>query len=326
MSSLDLLVIGGGPAGIMAAVEGSALGLNVCLVHDQPLGGLLRAARRVERFPGTQAPCSGPELADRLAAQFQRCAARDLEGTARAIRPVATAKRPGPAWEVTLDSGEVVESRCLVLACGTLPKPLPPEVDASTTIHRDVRTLPRPMGGRELRILGGGEAAMDAGLWAADRGARVSLWIRSEQLIGNPGLVAEASIRLQIRRRQNWGAFMEEGGTFHEGGPPPRSTKEGGLRRPVEAMAPTWPAVLRLVCIGRIPRTELLDPLFPELATAMNSGNSPAPMAAGSGLFVAGDLLRHKHRYAALAAADGVLAAHLAHDYLQSVEKECFEP
>ncbi len=329
----DVLIVGGGPAGMAAAVESRTLGRNVVLVHDQPLGGLLRAGRRVDQYPGIPGPLSGIELSERLAWQCGQSQASLLEGKVVALRRDGVGPLGSGLFRAELADGGQLISKSVVLATGTQPSPLPfaplePGADVaqpnagmekqvagnSSTgghepqVHRDVRTMPTRLHGQQVVVVGGGEAAMDSALWPADRGAHVTLVVRVDKLKGNPALVAQCTSRVPVLWNMALGRdFIRRGIVPNEVGAPRRPMEGVGIHRPGEANTPFDHL---LVCVGRVPRLDLWHSLWVDETQA-----PPLPHSVQTsvpGLFMAGDVIRQHERYAALATADGVVSAHLA--------------
>jgi thioredoxin reductase len=108
---LDMIVIGGGPAGCSAAVNAHEFGLRVRVAEPGELGGQVRAIESIRNLVG--GPYSGVELANALAAQI--CA----YGIPVTRAPAVAVQRDGELWTVVCGGGEVLHARALVAATGT---------------------------------------------------------------------------------------------------------------------------------------------------------------------------------------------------------------
>ena len=107
---VDLLVIGGGPAGLGAAVYGASEGLDTLVVESTVLGGQAGTSRRIENYLGFPAGISGTELTSRAITQARKFGAR----TATPYR-ARTLEPGGERHLVTLDEGNTVSARAVLL-------------------------------------------------------------------------------------------------------------------------------------------------------------------------------------------------------------------
>ena len=151
---VDLLVIGGGPAGLGAAVYGASEGLDTLVIESTVLGGQAGTSRRIENYLGFPAGISGTELTSRAVSQARKFGAR----TATAYR--ARGVEPGDDRHlVTLEDGNEIAARAVVLATGAEYRRLPVEsLDSYEGISvfyaaGPARGAPlrRPAGGRDRR-------------------------------------------------------------------------------------------------------------------------------------------------------------------------------
>ena len=117
---VDLVVVGGGPAGLGAAVYGASEGLDTLVVESTVLGGQAGTSRRIENYLGFPAGISGMELTSRAITQARKFGAR----TATPYR--ATALEPGEDRHIVqLEGGHEVAARAVVLATGADYRRLP---------------------------------------------------------------------------------------------------------------------------------------------------------------------------------------------------------
>lgn len=272
----DLLVVGLGPAGVACVLQGVREGLRVVAVGDQPPGGLLPAARRLDNLPGWPGGVGGAALARRMARQVSASGATRVRGTVVDLRAV-----PG-GLRATLADGRALLGATLCLAPGTRPVPLPWPVAGGIDPARDARDLPRDLAGRRVLVIGGGDAAFDTALTARDRGAQVVVLVRGPALRAAAGLVREAAAAgIEVRT-----------GTAVTG----LAVRDGRWRVRVQD-GPVLDADHVAACIGRAPRDELVR--------ALAGASGPIPAA----VFVAGDVHRGGERFAAAAMGDGQAAA-----------------
>ncbi len=285
-----LLVVGAGPAGLAASLQARREAVGHVTVGTGPPGGLVAAAWRIDNLPGYQGGVTGTGLSRRLARQ-----AWDAELPLVDDEVTAVAMNDG-TFVAGLASGKTIEARTMILATGTRPVPWPvagaSSLARSGRLHRDVRTLPARLGGKQVIVLGGGDAALDSALSVRRRGGRATVLVRSEGLKASTRLVARAG---------------EAGVDLRMGSPVEEATIEDGLVRllPLDLLADHV-----VVCIGRVPEDALYRMLLP--ATALPS-SVPTPI---DGLFVAGDIIAGHDRFIASAMGDGQRAALFAARFL----------
>jgi len=117
---VDLLVVGGGPAGLAAAVYGASEGLETLVVEATALGGQAGSSRRIENYLGFPAGISGTELAGRAVTQARKFGARP----ATPYRAIAL--EPGDERHVVqLEEGHEIAARAVLLATGADYRRLP---------------------------------------------------------------------------------------------------------------------------------------------------------------------------------------------------------
>ena len=144
---VDLLVVGGGPAGLGAAVYGASEGLDTLVVESTALGGQAGSSRRIENYLGFPAGISGTELTSRAVTQARKFNAR----TATPYR--ALSLEPGNGRHlVRLEDDHEIAARAVLLATGAQYRRLP--VDGPRRVRGTQRLLRRrPARGPALRRL-----------------------------------------------------------------------------------------------------------------------------------------------------------------------------
>jgi thioredoxin reductase (NADPH) len=175
------LVVGGGPAGLGAAVYGASEGLDTLVIDSTVLGGQAGTSRRIENYLGFPAGISGTELTGRAISQARKFGAR----TATPYRAVAL--EPGSDRHVVeLDGGNEVAARALLLCTGAEYRRLPVEgLDRYEGISIFYAAGPpeaQLCGGQRVGVIGGGNSAGQAAVWLARGGALVTLLHRRADL------------------------------------------------------------------------------------------------------------------------------------------------
>ena len=178
---VDLLIVGGGPAGLGAAVYGASEGLDTLVVDSTVLGGQAGASRRIENYLGFPAGITGTELTSRAITQARKFRAR----TATPYR--AEALEPGEERHlVKLEEGNEVAARAVLLATGADYRRLPVEgLDRYEGVS--VFYAAGPLEGQlcaaqRVGVIGGGNSAAQAAVWLARGGALVTLMHRRADL------------------------------------------------------------------------------------------------------------------------------------------------
>jgi thioredoxin reductase (NADPH) len=178
---VDLAVIGGGPAGLGAAMYGASEGLETLVVEGTALGGQAGASRRIENYLGFPGGISGSELTSRAITQARKFGAR----TATPYR--ALALEPGDAvHRIELEDGHEITARAVVIATGAdyrrLPLPGLEDYEGLTVFYAAGPPEAHACAGTRVGVVGGGNSAGQAAVWLARGGALVTLLHRRASL------------------------------------------------------------------------------------------------------------------------------------------------
>jgi thioredoxin reductase (NADPH) len=178
---VDLLVIGGGPAGLGAAVYGASEGLETLVIESTVLGGQAGTSRRIENYLGFPAGITGSELTSRAVTQARKFRAR----TATPYR--AQALEPGEERHlVRLEEGHEISARAVVLATGAEYRKLPvadlDRYEGFSVFYAAGPPEAQVCGGQRVAVVGGGNSAGQAAVWLARGGALVTLLHRRTDL------------------------------------------------------------------------------------------------------------------------------------------------
>ncbi len=175
----DTVVIGGGPAGLAAAVYGASEGLRTVVVEREAPGGQAGTSSRIENYLGFPSGVSGDELASRALQQAKRLGAEIL--VTRSVIRIDAARR-----EVFLDGDEVVRGRTLILATGVTWRRLAIE-DLDRLIGKGVyygasRSEVSATQGLDIHLVGAGNSAGQAAIYFASHARKVTLVVRGPSL------------------------------------------------------------------------------------------------------------------------------------------------
>jgi thioredoxin reductase (NADPH) len=175
----DVVVIGGGPAGLAAAVYGASEGLSTVVVEREAPGGQAGTSSRIENYLGFPSGVSGDELASRALQQARRLGAEIL--VTRAI----TALEP-EARLVHLDGGDVLHGRTIILATGVAWRQLAikgfERLIGKGIQYGAARSEAANTHGLDVHIIGAGNSAGQAALFFAAHAREVTILCRGDSL------------------------------------------------------------------------------------------------------------------------------------------------
>jgi thioredoxin reductase (NADPH) len=175
----DAVIIGGGPAGLAAAVYGASEGLRTIVVEREAPGGQAGTSSRIENYLGFPSGVSGDELANRALQQARRLGAEIL--VTRAVNRIDPATR-----EVFLDGDEVVRARTLILATGVAWRRVAIDgVDrflGKGIYYGAARSEVGATHGLDIHLIGAGNSAGQAALYFANHARKVTLIVRGDSL------------------------------------------------------------------------------------------------------------------------------------------------
>jgi thioredoxin reductase (NADPH) len=191
-SFYELIIIGGGPAGLTASIYAAREGIDCLVIEKSALGGQAGVTERIDNYPGFPDGIGGGELADRIIQQ-----ARRYDVTLLSAVGVKSVDREGDYLCVTTESGDEYASRAVIVATGSTYRRLgvPGEDDLIGAGIHFCATCDGPFykGSDELMVIGGGNSGAEEGLFLTQFTDRVRL------LEYNPELKASALLQEKIR-------------------------------------------------------------------------------------------------------------------------------
>ena len=175
----DVVIIGGGPAGMAAAVYGASEGLRTVLVERQVPGGQAGQSSRIENYLGFPVGVSGDELSSRALRQAKRFGAEIVvTRQVETIDPVAR--------EVVLDGGETLRARTVILAMGVTYRRLAvgsaERLTGRGVYYGAARSEASSTQGQDVYLVGAGNSAGQAALFFANYARTVTLLVRGDAL------------------------------------------------------------------------------------------------------------------------------------------------
>lgn len=277
-------VIGGGPAGIAAAIQLARSGMQpLVFEHDRP-GGLLHEANLVENYPGFPDGITGPELAGRMLDHALKFNIRFVhESVTRIIFDRDTDY-------FAIHAADEIRVRHLIVASGTRPrKPAFPLPENTGSIHSSIREI-ASLTGQRIGIVGGGDAAFDYAIQLAETGNSISIFHRGIEPRCLP-LLRQWSARIP--------AIEYRGSSPVTGLIWSSDTREIGIRIHRGPVLKHHFFNHVLLAVGREPADDFMA-IPAQLSTALEQQNR---------LLFAGDIRNDRFRQCAIAAGDGLRAA-----------------
>ena len=299
----DLLIIGGGMAGLTAAIYGARYGLNTAIVEQMMAGAQIINLERIENYPGLPQGIAGYELGPAAQEQAMNAGAAMLMDTVTAIAP------DGDHLRVAGDGGDTYRSKAVIMAAGSslraLGIPGETEFDGRGVSHCATCDGPLYMG-QTVGVVGGGDSAADEALTLTQYAERVILFHRGDALDAQQILQDRIAANPKIELRggaevtEILGADTVSGARIR--------TADGESVEPLNGL---------FIYIGLDPNSAPVADLVP----LDNAGHIPVGLAMDTpqpGLFAAGDIRQQSAAQLVASAGDGATAAIAAFRYIRS--------
>jgi thioredoxin reductase (NADPH) len=316
----DLVIVGGGPAGLAAAVYGASEGLRTVMVEREAPGGQAGQSSRIENYLGFPTGLSGSDLARRATDQARRLGAELLT-----VQDVVGLRAEGAGRFVDLSGGGTLSANCVLVASGVsyrqLDAPGFADLTGAGVYYGAAMTEARSCAEQHVVVIGGANSAGQAAVYFADYAGRVTMLVRGPSLERSMShyLIEQLSTRPNVTVRTETSAIAAEG-------------EDGRLRR-LRVRGPGGEEVLEVdacfVFIGASPRTDWLEGVVARdergfiLAGPDVSGDGwplkrdPFLLETSvPGVFVAGDVRARSIKRVASAVGEGSMAVSLVHQYL----------
>jgi thioredoxin reductase (NADPH) len=324
----DTVIVGGGPAGLGAAVYAASEGLRTVLLERRATGGQAGQSSRIENYLGFPDGVSGGQLTDRARRQARKFGAEILTA-----RGVAALEARGSSRVVRFADGGEVAAHTVVLATGVdyhrLEVPGADRLTGLGVFYGLSATEASTCAEREVYVVGGGNSAGQAAVFLARHARRVTLLVRAD------GLERSMSYYLirQIRETPNIEVRV---GTQVVGAAGGEHLERLSLCDIAAGTVEEVPASFLFVFIGAAPCTDWLDGLIARdpdgfLLTGADllvGGKRPTAWPLdrdpyhleGSvpGIFAAGDVRANSVKRVASAVGEGAMAIQLVHRYLEA--------
>ncbi len=324
----DLIIVGGGPAGLGAAVYGASEGLKTLLVERRAVGGQAGQSSRIENYLGFPDGISGAQLTDRARRQ-----AGKFEAEVLTTRDVTGLRPDGSARTLTFADGGEISAHSIVLATGVAYRPLVadgvPELTGSGIYYGSASTEGPSCAGSDVYIVGGANSAGQAALFFARYAKAVTLLVRGDSLESSMSyyLIQQLNAIDNIKVRTRCEVIGAQG-DGHLQAITICDSKEG--------LSTTVECGYLFVFIGAEPRTDWLGTSVardergfvytgPDL---LANGTRPKGWdrerdpfyleCSVPGIFAAGDVRANSVKRVASAVGEGAMAVTLVHRYLEA--------
>jgi thioredoxin reductase (NADPH) len=323
----DLIVVGGGPAGLGAAVYGASEGLRTVLVERVATGGQAGQSSRIENYLGFPDGVSGAQLTDRARRQATKFGAEVLT-----TRDVVGLEVRGSARRVTFADGTFIDAHTVILATGVsyrqLDAPGLAELTGRGVYYGSALTEASACLGQDVYVVGGANSAGQAAVYLARHAKSVTILVRgsgleksmSYYLIRQIADIPNISVRTCTE-------VIEAKGSDH--------LESLTLRDTAKGTTESVDAQLLFMFIGAAPLTDWLEGVivrdsrgFVVAGPDLSDGGERPPgweldrmpyhlETSVPGVFVAGDARAESAKRVASAVGEGALAVMLVHRYLE---------
>ena len=319
----DLVIVGGGPAGLAAAVYGASEGLRTVLVEREAPGGQAGQSSRIENYLGFPNGLSGSDLARRATDQARRLGAELVT-----VQEAVGLRVEGAGRFIELTGGGTLSANTVLVASGVsyrqLNAPGFDELTGAGIYYGAALTEARSCAEQHVVVIGGANSAGQAAVYFSSYASRVTMLVRADSLAKSMShyLIDQIAALSNVEVRTGTQAIAAEGQDGHLHALRIRATD--GTESLAEADA-------CFVFIGAAPRTDWLDGIVARdergfILAGVEARDHGWPLSREPyvletnvpGVFVAGDVRTRSIKRVASAVGEGSMAVSLIHEYLAS--------
>src|SRR5947209_7370634 len=317
----DLVIVGGGPAGLAAAVYGASEGLRTVMVEREAPGGQAGQSSRIENYLGFPAGLSGSDLARRATDQARRLGAELLT-----VQEAVALESEGAGRLVHLTGGGTLSANTVLVASGVsyrqLASPGFAELTGAGIYYGAALTEARACANQHVVVIGGANSAGQAAVYFSSYAGRVTMLVRADSLAKSMSqyLIEQIAALPNVEVRTRARAVEAEGQDGHLRSLRIRGSDGTERVEDVDAC---------FVFIGAAPRTDWLEGIvardergFILAGPDVRNHGWPLPRepyaleTSVPGVFVAGDVRTRSIKRVASAVGEGSMAVSLIHEYL----------
>lgn len=316
----DVIIIGGGPAGLTAAIYNARARLKVLLLEQTKLGGQIVSTHEIANFPGSikasEEETSGPELIKRMTEQVQQFGAE-----IQLRKEVVELVLEGKVKKIICNDGSVYESHALICANGAFPREIGCEGERALA-GKGVSYCATCDGAffedMEVFVIGGGNSAVEEAMFITTFARKVTIIQNLSELTADAIAIEQARANDKIDYIFDSVVESIEGEGIVEA-MTIRNTKTDQLTRFEADEADGLFGVF--VFIGNVPNTKLYEGKIPlnEYGYMVTDDAMATPV---DGVFAAGDMRPKVLRQVITASGDGAIAAFSAQKYIEKIKRE----
>jgi thioredoxin reductase (NADPH) len=313
-SNYDLVIIGGGAAGLAAAQYGARANLKTLLVEEMAAGGQALLIDALENYPGVMGPISGYDLSETMRKQAESFGASFLTATVSSLR------KESSLFKLESSEGELA-AKAVILATGAKHRHAgaPGEEEFAGRGVSYCATCDGPFfKGRKMLVIGGGDAACDEASYLAKLSDKIVIVHRKDRFRAQRALAERTLANPSIETRFNTVVKEIKGSKKVESVVLERLGPDAAAKGPTYEEA--FDAVF--VFVGSIPQSALAAEAKKDEAGYVVTDDRMATSVPG--LFAAGDLRASSFRQLITAASDGAVAAHSAAQYIDEQKGESY--
>jgi thioredoxin reductase (NADPH) len=316
----DLVIVGGGPAGLAAAVYGASEGLKTIMVEREAPGGQAGQSSRIENYLGFPTGLSGSDLTQRATVQARRLGAELLT-----LQDAAALHVEGSGRIVELTGGSTLSASSVLVASGVsyrqLDVPGFAGLNGQGIYYGAALTEARSCADQHVVVIGGANSAGQAAVYFSNYASRVTMLVRADSLAKSMSqyLIEQIEALKNVEVRTRTQAIGAEG--------------DGRLRtlriRTADGEEALEPVDACFVLIGAVPRTDWLAGVVARdergfILAGLDAKSDrwplerdPFPLETSvPGVLVAGDVRARSIKRVASAVGEGSMAVSLIHQYL----------
>ena len=280
----DVIIIGGGPAGLSAAQYAGRANLKVLLVEEMALGGQGLVIESLENYPGFPEGVGGFDFAQKMEAQARQFGAEILNTTVRSFT------KEGNTFKVVTGKGDLTAT---AVNCATCDGPF--------------------FKNQKILVVGGGDAACDEAMFLSKLTDQVVMVHRRDRFRAQKALGERVLANPRIDVRFNTTAVEIKGD---------QKVKEVVLQNTETGETSTEDFGAVFIFVGSLPQTCLVPDLEKDEAGYLVTNQRMETSVPG--LYVVGDLRATPFRQVVVAAGEGAVAAHCAAQYIDEVHDEAY--
>jgi len=302
----DLIIIGGGPAGMSAAIYAARYGLNLLLIERTAVGGQMNLTATIENYPGFDEPVSGYVLGSKMLAQVEHL------GVEVKYTEVIELSLKEDIKKIKTEDG-VFEAKTVILSMGASPKKLGINGE-NKFLGRGVSycgTCDAPLfKDKVVAAIGGGDTTLEESIILAQHAKKVYLVHRRDQFRGQKFLLD------QVKKTENIEILYNRIPVEIAGN---KMVESIILESKTDKKLEKYDVSGVFVFIGYKPNTDLIKEQIEldENGFILTKNNVETNL---KGVFAAGDIISKTMKQIVLAAADGAFASFLAFQYLQKLK------